>query len=86
MKLENEEYSIYDVEALYRDVLEAFKKGDVLVDVSSVNKMDMSVIQLLISLQKSCKESAKRFELQNVSASLVTILENSASKFLVEQK
>lgn len=83
MKFKEEELTIYEVEVLHKNLLDEFDKGDIVLDVANVNKMDMSVIQLLISLQKSCHAHSKQFELKNVNETLLGILQNSACECLI---
>ena len=83
MVIEKNEVDIYDVEALYTQLLDEFKKGDIVIDMSNVNKVDMSVIQLFISAKKSSKESLKKFILQHVKPEIKNILERSACEFLI---
>jgi len=83
MKIEKDELSIYEVESLYKDLLDEFKKDEVIIDMSSVNKIDMSIIQLFVSLQKSCQEITKHFELIHVNEELKEIFSNCASEFLL---
>jgi len=62
MKIEKDELTIYEVENFHNALLDEFTKGDVIVDITNVNKVDMSVIQLLLSAKKSCTESSKAFQ------------------------
>lgn len=85
MKLE-QELTIYEVETLHKTLVNLLNQGDVVLDASAVEKVDMSVIQLFIALKKSCNKENKKFELQNASQTLQTTLENSACTFLMEAK
>ena len=86
MKIEKDELTIYEVEALHKELLEEFKKDEVSIDMSGVNKVDMSVIQLFVSLQKSCNEVEKHFELTDVSEEVRDTFKNCASEFLLGVK
>jgi len=83
MYIEKDELTIYDVETLHQSLLKEFDRDEVIIDMKNVNKIDMSVIQLFVSTQKSCIEDSKKFELQNVNGEVLTILKNSASEFLL---
>ncbi|ADN09030.1 STAS domain-containing protein [Sulfurimonas autotrophica] len=85
MKFNNNELNIYEVESLHKSLLEEFAKGDLLLDMQNVNRVDMSVIQLFISAQKTAGESSKKFALQNVNEELAQIIKNSACDFLLEE-
>ena len=81
---EKEELNIYEVESFHQELLQEFANEKMIIDMKNVNKVDMSVIQLLVSAQKSCEESSKKFELQNVNDEVVQILKKSACDFLLE--
>jgi len=85
MKFEQNELTIYEVESLHTSLLKEFANGDLLLDMQNVNRMDMSVIQLLISAQKTAQEHSKKFALQNVNEELAQIIKNSACDFLLEE-
>lgn len=82
MVIEKDELNIYDVEELHKELTTAFGNGDYIVDMTYIEKVDMSVIQLFISAYKSAQEISKVFELQNVSKKVHTILKLSACEFL----
>ena len=84
MKIIYEELNIYVVEAFYQEILEAYKKNDTTIDMQSVSTIDMSAIQLLISLYKSCQEASKEFQLLNVNAEVEKVLHNCACDFLLK--
>jgi len=68
MKLESENFTIYEVEELKDKLLEEFQiYKDVEIDLSNVHKIDMTAIQLLLSLKKSCKDKEKTLEIQNIN-------------------
>jgi len=68
MKLESENFTIYEVEELKDKFLEEFQVyKDVEIDLSNVHKIDMTAIQLLLSLKKSCKDKEKTLEIQNIN-------------------
>ena len=83
MNIEKDELNIYEVEALHQELLDEFKSDSIIIDMQKVNKIDMSVIQLFISAQKSSQESSKQFELKNVSGEISDILKNCACDFLL---
>lgn len=86
MKIEKNELSIYDVESLHQDFLELFKQDKIVLDMENVSKLDMSVIQLFVSLQKSCIEQSKSFKLTNVSKDVEDILKSCSCDFLLGEE
>lgn len=50
MKIEDESFTIYEVEKIREEMLQA---NDNVIDMSGVKKIDMCAIQLLCSLKKS---------------------------------
>lgn len=83
MKIDTNELTIYEVESLHKDLLEEFDKGNLIIDMTSVNKVDMSVIQLFLSTKKSCLESSKVFQLTNVNQEVSKIFQNSGCESLL---
>jgi len=83
MKIDKNELNIYEVESLHKDLLDEFKKGDLFIDMSNVNKIDMSVIQLFISAKKSCFESSKTFQLTNINQEVSKIFKNAGCESLL---
>ena len=77
MKIEKDELTIYEVENFHNELLDEFSKGDVIVDIASVNKVDMSVIQLLLSAKKSCIESSKTFQIIGANSEVTKIFQES---------
>ena len=84
MKITHEELNIYVVEELYKELLQSFQKGDVSIDMQNVIKIDMSAIQLFVSLYKSTKNSSADFILQNVNEEIQKTLQTCACDFLLK--
>ncbi len=83
MQIKEEELTIYNVESLHKDLLDALKSGDLAIDMQNVKKIDMSVIQLFASAKKSCTRDRKSFTLQHVNEDVMKTLQNCACEFLV---
>ncbi|MDQ7045829.1 MAG: STAS domain-containing protein [Sulfurimonas sp.] len=83
MLIEQEELTIYEVEALHKSIQALYENGNVMVDMSQVRKIDMSVIQLFISAQMTCVRNKKLFQLQNINEELSKILRLCACEFLL---
>lgn len=63
-----EDFTIYYVEELTRELLKSLPNAqEVMVDLSQVEKIDTAGFQLMVSLQKSCAENGKKFEIANTS-------------------
>ena len=68
MKIEFTSLTIYEVEKFQEILLNLLKKDeDIELDFSNVEKIDMTVIQLLISFQKSCDSQSKFLKLKNIN-------------------
>ena len=68
MKLENSNFTIYEVEDvknLFQTLL--MEKDKIVVDFENISKIDMSAIQLLLSLKKTSLEHNKSFQIINIS-------------------
>jgi len=83
MKTETDELTIYEVESFHKELLDAFEKGDLSVDISSLNKIDMSAIQLLISAKKSCKVAGKAFEVIGANSEVSKIFHDAGCQSLL---
>ena len=55
--VENEQLTIYEIEKFYKKILQEFRENEAVeIDLSKVKKVDLSLIQLLLSLKKSEKK------------------------------
>ena len=71
MLLENENFTIYEVEELREKFVgELNVYRDIEIDLANIRKIDMPAIQLLLSLKKSCKEQNKSFEIKNINENI----------------
>ncbi len=85
LKLNYDKLTIYEVEELYKILLESYKQNDELaLDFSDVKKIDMTAIQLLFSTQKSCKDNSINFSLHNFSDELKETLKISGCNKILE--
>ena len=75
MKLSNNSFTIYEVEDTKKDFLELLNEEKIVVDFENISKIDMSAIQLLISLKKSCDALNKEFELVNIKEEIINSFE-----------
>ncbi len=73
MKIDKNELNIYDVESLHQQMIAELKEIAIIIDFTNVNKVDASVIQLLLSTYKSAKGLSKEFKLTNVSDEVLDI-------------
>ena len=83
MKFETDELTIYEVESLHKDLLQEFEKGDLLLDLSDVSRVDMSVIQLFISAKKSCVESSRGFEIKGANSEVAKLFADAGCASLL---
>jgi len=83
MIINQDELSIYDIEALKKEFLQELQNNSFVIDMKNVNKVDFSIIQLLVSAQKSCLNDSKNFELKNLNDEVSAIFKNAACNFLL---
>jgi len=83
MKTDKDELTIYEVESFHNELLDEFDKGDMSIDISSINKIDMSVIQLLLSAKKSCQEVGKAFKIIGANSEVNKIFQKSGCQSLL---
>jgi len=86
IEIDKSELSIYEVESLHKDLLAEFKNGDIIIDMSNTNKIDMSIIQLFISAKKSSIETSKKFELKNLNQEVSKIFQSAGCESLLGVK
>ncbi len=85
LKLNYDKLTIYEVEELYKIMLDSYNKNDEFaLDFSSVQKIDMTAIQLLLSTQKSCKADEIEFSLYHVCDGLKESLKISGCSRVLE--
>lgn len=75
MKLENNNFTIYEVEEIKKDFSKLLEEDKVVLDLENITKVDMSAMQLLIALKKSCEESKKEFEIKNLKQEVLSSFE-----------
>lgn len=84
MKLENSNFTIYEVEDiknLFQNTL--MKEDKIVVDFENISKIDMSAIQLLISLKKTCMEQNKSLQLINMNTDIVNAFNISGTSYIL---
>lgn len=84
MYIDKDELNIYEVESLYQKLLKELDGNSIVIDMTKVNKIDMNIIQLFISVRITAKEHSKHFELKNVNTEVSDILKKCACSFLME--
>lgn len=68
MLINNEKFTIYEVEELHKELMSELKSGEAInIDMNGVKKIDMPAIQLLISTLKSCEAGSTPFSISNIS-------------------
>jgi len=68
MKIKDEECSVKKVKSLYNELkLELEKEPEVFVDFSSVKRVDLSVVQLIISAAREARLRGKTIKLKGVN-------------------
>jgi len=87
-KLPYEKLTIYEIEEFYESLLEEIKnKKDLIeLDFIDIHKIDMVAIQLLLSLQQSCKQNSIELNIINFSSDLVHSLELCGCDKVLEVK
>ena len=71
MKLESENFTIYEVEELKEIFVNELNSNEnIEVDLSNIQKIDMPALQLLISTKKSCEKENKTFEIKNINENI----------------
>jgi anti-anti-sigma factor len=67
MKLEKENFTVYETEELKEQIVHLIEQNDSFeLDLENIIKIDMSGIQLLISVKKSCDKKNIPFKIINI--------------------
>ena len=74
MLLENENFTIYEVENLKTDFIRELNNDKIIIDMQNISKIDMSAVSLLLSLKKSAHIQNKEFLLKNCSDTILMSL------------
>jgi len=74
MFLQNENFTIYEVEELKDSFISELSHPKVVIDMQNIIKIDMSAISLLISLKKSALKEEKEFILENCTDEILHAL------------
>lgn len=83
MKLQNNNFTIYEVENLKEEFVNVLNGDEIIIDFENISKIDMSAIQLLLSLKKSCDESEKKFEIKNVKEEILDSFEITGTAYIL---
>lgn len=75
MKLLNNNFTIYEVEEVKNIFLELINQDEIMLDFENISKIDMSALQLIISLKKSCDDLNKPFEIVNIKEDILNSFE-----------
>ncbi len=84
-KLKYEKLTIYEVEDLHKKILKYLEKeeGDLELDLDSIQKIDMTAIQLLLSTKKTYEAQSRKLILTNLSDSIKHTLKLSGCDLLL---
>lgn len=83
MLLENSSFTIYEVEELKGIFEELLGESEIILDFTNISKIDMSAIQLLISLKQTCEKQNKKFEIKNINDDVLDSLNLSGTAFIL---
>lgn len=85
-ELPYDKLTIYEVEEFYEFLEKKVKNTDsrLELDFTPVKRIDMVAIQLLLSLQQTCKKDSIDLKLKNFSSELLTTLKSCGCEGLLE--
>ncbi len=85
-ELPYDKLTIYEVEDFYNFLLERVKNAhsSLELDFSNIEKIDMVAIQLLLSLQQTCKKDSINLSLKNFSSELMATLKSCGCSDVLE--
>jgi anti-anti-sigma factor len=74
-------HNIRDIFPLLKDKINL--QENLIIDMQNINEIDLSGLQLLISLKKSCDKQKKEFELINIKNELINSFELSGTNSIL---
>ncbi len=85
MIIQNERFTINNIRDIYEDIKNEFKSSDnIKIDFENVDEIDLSGLQLLVSLKKSCEKEDKKLQLINIKDELLYSFELSGTDQVLE--
>ena len=76
MKIEDDKFTILNIRDIYQKLLEQYNsKDDLELDFTNIDEIDISGIQLLLSLKQSCDKNNKNFKIINIKDDILYSLE-----------
>ena len=76
MKIEDDKFTILNIRDIYQVLLEQYNsKDDLELDFTNIDEIDISGIQLLLSLKQSCDKNNKQFKIINIKDEILYSLE-----------
>jgi len=83
MKLSNNNFTIYETEEIRKEFLKLINEETVILDFENISKIDMSAIQLLISLKMNCNDLNKTFEIVNIKEEILNSFEITGTAYIL---
>lgn len=78
MIIEDDRLTISQIRKIYQTILDEFNSNEKLsIDLKNVDEIDLSGLQLLVSLKKSCHKQNKEFSIHNLKDELLYSFELS---------
>lgn len=76
MKIEDDKFTIVNIRDIYQKLLEQYNsKDDLELDFTNIDEIDISGIQLLLSLKQGCDKNNKQFKIINIKDEILYSLE-----------
>ena len=85
MIIKNERLTIHNIRDIYEDIKNEFNSSDdIKIDFKGVDEIDLSGLQLLISLKRSCEKGGKKLQFINIKDELLYSFELSGTDQVLE--
>lgn len=76
MKIKDDRFTIQTIKSIYAQLLEEYNSKDkIKINFANVDEIDISAVQLLLSLKQSCEKNNKSFRLTNIKDEILYSLE-----------
>jgi len=85
MIIEDDKITIHKIKNMYQEIYNEFNNNDkITINLKNVDEIDMSGLQLLVSLKKSCEKEDKKLYIENIKEDLLYSFELSGLDSILE--
>ena len=85
MLLEYDKFTIHNIKDIHKSIVDDFNfSSHIAIDFQNIDEIDLSGLQLLVSLKQSCESKGKTFQLKNIKDEIIYAFEISGISEVLE--